>query len=66
MDDADLAQRKERQLRELNRPRRGHTTGPSLFFCEDCEDPIPDARRKAMPGCRLCVECQAEMERKNV
>lgn len=32
--------------------------GPSLLFCEDCGEEIPEARRKAVPGCRLCVSCQ--------
>ncbi|HOU65987.1 MAG TPA: TraR/DksA C4-type zinc finger protein, partial [Thermomonas sp.] len=26
--------------------------------CEDCEALIPAARRKAMPGVRLCLACQ--------
>lgn len=26
--------------------------------CEDCGEPIPEARRKAMPGCRRCIDCQ--------
>jgi len=32
--------------------------GPGSERCEDCEEPIPEARRKAMPGVRLCVACQ--------
>lgn len=42
--------------------------GESLTHCEECENPIPEARRKALPGVRLCIGCQAEMERqqKNV
>jgi phage/conjugal plasmid C-4 type zinc finger TraR family protein len=33
--------------------------GPSLECCEECDDPIPEARRKALPGVRLCVRCQS-------
>jgi phage/conjugal plasmid C-4 type zinc finger TraR family protein len=42
--------------------------GESLRHCEECEAPIPEARRQALPGVRLCIGCQAEMERqqKNV
>lgn len=42
--------------------------GESLTHCEECEAPIPERRRKALPGVRLCIGCQAEMERqqKNV
>ena len=32
--------------------------GPSLAHCEQCDAPIPEARRKAVPGVRLCVACQ--------
>ena len=34
--------------------------GESLMHCEECGVEIPDARRKAMPGVRLCVSCQSE------
>lgn len=36
--------------------------GESLEFCEECEAPIPAARRKAIPGVRLCVNCQQEKD----
>lgn len=26
--------------------------------CIDCEEPIPPARLKALPGCCRCIECQ--------
>lgn len=34
--------------------------GESLTHCEECEAEIPEARRQAVPGVRLCVDCQAE------
>jgi len=37
--------------------------GPSLTICEECEAPIPEARRQAVPGVRLCIACQAEADR---
>lgn len=39
--------------------------GLSEKFCvmPDCEAPIPEARRQAVPGCRFCVDCQARLER---
>lgn len=37
--------------------------GESAVNCEECEEPIPDARRKAIPGVRLCIECQMELEK---
>lgn len=32
--------------------------GESLTHCEACLKPIPEARRVAVPGVRLCVPCQ--------
>lgn len=32
--------------------------GPSLTNCEECNAVIPEARRTALPGVRLCVPCQ--------
>lgn len=34
-------------------------SGDSLENCEECEGEIPLARRKAIPGVRLCVSCQS-------
>lgn len=44
----DAIERARRQLRE----------GPGLVHCEECDTRIPEARRKAVPGVRLCVACQ--------
>lgn len=33
--------------------------GESLSHCAECDAPIPEARRQAVPGVRLCVNCQA-------
>ena len=38
--------------------------GESLTHCEECETIIPEARRKAIPGVRLCVNCQSAIEEK--
>ena len=37
--------------------------GEGSTYCEQCEAYISDARRKAIPGVRLCVNCQAEVEK---
>jgi len=37
--------------------------GESLTHCVECEAVIPEARRKAVPGVRLCVRCQTEAEK---
>ena len=36
--------------------------GESLKFCAECEEEIPQARRDAVPGVKLCVECVAERD----
>ena len=37
--------------------------GGSLTHCEECEQEIPLARQKAIPGVGLCVKCQEELEK---
>ncbi len=36
--------------------------GESLEYCEECGEKIPPARRKAVPGVRLCIACQNEAD----
>jgi phage/conjugal plasmid C-4 type zinc finger TraR family protein len=38
-------------------------SGESATECEACGQTIPEGRRIAVPGCRLCVPCQEEQER---
>lgn len=40
--------------------------GESLAHCEECGKDIPEARRTAVPGVRLCVQCQAEIDEQEV
>jgi phage/conjugal plasmid C-4 type zinc finger TraR family protein len=47
----------------IKRARAQLPTGPSLENCEECGEAIPEARRQAMPGVRLCVRCQEERDR---
>ncbi len=37
--------------------------GESRTHCEHCEEAIPEARRKAIPGVRLCIDCQSNLEK---
>ena len=45
---------------EIDRVRSRLPQGDSLYECENCGDPIPEARRLAVPGVRLCLLCQQE------
>lgn len=68
-DEADRAEALERRARErgvaaasaaaaeLHRPRDPEP-------CEDCGEQIEAERRRAVPGARRCVECQAARERR--
>jgi phage/conjugal plasmid C-4 type zinc finger TraR family protein len=40
--------------------------GPSLESCAECGAKIPDARREAIPGVRLCLACQEAADKKMV
>lgn len=47
----------------INRARSNLPRGKSLHNCEECDAVIPQARRDAVPGVRLCVSCQAERDK---
>jgi len=38
--------------------------GQSLTHCEECGARIAEARRQAVPGVRLCINCQAERDKR--
>jgi phage/conjugal plasmid C-4 type zinc finger TraR family protein len=37
--------------------------GPGLTHCAECGDRIPKARRLAVPGVQMCVDCQEYSEK---
>lgn len=63
-DSIDMAQQRADELLArniatvVNRPVR-----VSASFCEDCDAPIPEARRRAIRGVTRCVSCQDFAER---
>lgn len=40
-------------------------TGESLTHCEECDTEIPQGRREAIAGVRLCVKCQEVVDSEN-
>jgi phage/conjugal plasmid C-4 type zinc finger TraR family protein len=46
----------------VERARSQLPRGESLRECEECGTAIPEARREAVPGVRLCVSCQSEVD----
>ena len=47
----------------IKRARSRLPQGPSATHCVECGNEIPEARREATPGVRLCVPCQEEQDR---
>jgi len=41
----------------------GKTVADSAWVCCRCETPIPEARRRAVPGVQTCIDCQTDLER---
>lgn len=37
----------------------------SATHCEECGDRLSNERRKAYPGCTMCVSCQQDEEKRN-
>lgn len=48
---------------EVQRARSQLGNGKSAAYCEECDRAIPQARRKAIPGVRLCIACQSALEK---
>lgn len=46
----------------VERVRSRIVSGESSLVCEECGSVIPEERRKAIPGVRLCVKCQSAFE----
>jgi len=42
----------------VERARSRLPSGESLSHCEECANAIPEARRRAVSGVRLCISCQ--------
>lgn len=46
----------------VQRARSQLPKGESLSHCQECDAVIPQARRLALPGVRLCVSCQTAQD----
>lgn len=47
---------------EISRARSRLPQGESRPDCADCGVAIPEARRRAVPGVKLCITCQQEAD----
>ncbi|MDT3720332.1 TraR/DksA family transcriptional regulator [Pseudomonas oryzihabitans] len=64
-DIVDIANDHTEWLLQASLQRRQVQTGPSAEECDSCGTEIPEARRRLVPGCTLCVDCQAFREKRN-
>jgi len=49
----------------IERARSQLPAGQSLATCAECGVEIPEARRAALPGVRLCLDCQVAADTKS-
>lgn len=63
MDDLDFASEHEQRRTDALVARRVRYAGVSRCLCIDCDEPIPEARRNAIPGVERCCPCQDLYER---
>ena len=49
----------------VKRARSKLPAGESRRQCEECDTTIPEARRIAIPGVQLCVNCQSERDERD-
>lgn len=69
-DDVERASAREEEMRAdalAEQARRaglaGKTVADSAKVCAECGERIPLKRRRAVPGCKLCAACKADLER---
>ena len=46
----------------VQRARANMATREGATHCDECGEPIPEGRRRALPGARTCVPCQSERD----
>lgn len=58
---AAVVERRARELREVDRALEDIDAG-RYGICQDCGEPIAEARLRALPFATRCVACQAQFE----
>lgn len=66
-DEMDHAQAREDEFRADSieawaRRANASRVKDSVMHCRVCDERIPAARRRAVPGVQTCIACQAELE----
>lgn len=60
-DRAQALEQRQREQAIAAQLARTRPSGPSLTYCLDCEEPIPE-RRRAAPGILRCTPCETFYE----
>lgn len=61
----ERAQREQDEALQRLIDSRVQYQGESLAECEGCGGEIPQARRDAVKGCRMCTDCQGIEDKRN-
>lgn len=63
-DDMDFVQERQAEFNadSLREHWRNQKLGVGLTHCEECGEPIPEARRQAKPDATHCVSCLTAIE----
>lgn len=62
-DDADIAADYQERLNQQAVEARKVYKGASAAWCVECDEVIPQLRRQALPGVKLCIECAEYAEK---
>lgn len=63
-DPLDKAQDEAQRLIDCALSNRPIYSGESSIYCNACCEPIPQARREAVKGCNLCIDCKVIEDKK--
>ncbi|EEL5600665.1 TraR/DksA family transcriptional regulator [Salmonella enterica] len=65
-DEIDRAQESYESYLEslIEKKRFRASSSESMYYCRLCGEPIPEERRKILPGVGICIYCQSEKERR--
>ena len=65
-DGAENEQMEASIAEELERLRaRQGPSGESFTHCAECDEEIPERRRLAIPGVKLCIDCASDRDGRN-
>lgn len=64
-DEIDTANDRSEVIKQAGVDAIPRYTGTSAKRCEDCDEPIPEGRRQAVPGCTRCTSCEEDEAKRN-